>query len=91
MNTTTKTRNILTTAQRFALMTLIHTEYTKIGDTDAGFARVATERLGFEVTPGATKTLREGLGLKPIKQATVAELKARVAELEKKLAEAPSA
>lgn len=85
MNDKTK-RNVLTTAQRYDLMQLVKFSYTNAGETDTGFAKIASAKLGLDISASSIKTIREGFGIEQIKAAPVAELKARIRELEAQLA-----
>jgi hypothetical protein len=78
-------REMLSIPEKFDLMSLINGEYTKRGLTDAEFASAATSQLGFTVAPATIKHYREAFGIEQVKQASAAELKARIAELEAKL------
>lgn len=79
-------RNQLTLGQKYDLMTLVREAYTKTGETDTGFAKIVSDKLGTEISPSTIKHYREGFGIAQIRAAPVSELKARIAELEAKLA-----
>jgi len=81
-------RNALTIPQKYALMNAIVTLYSAAGETDTEFARTTSVELEFPVQPATIKHYREAFGIPQIKAAPVAEMRARIAELEAKLAAA---
>jgi tagatose-1,6-bisphosphate aldolase non-catalytic subunit AgaZ/GatZ len=83
-----KKRNKMTMRQRYDVMTCVKEEYVKTGATDNGFAKIVSQRFGLKVGPSTIKAYREAFGIAPVKAATVAEMKQRIAELEAKLSAA---
>jgi predicted small metal-binding protein len=79
-------RETMSIPEKFDLMKLITEHYSVRGMTDTEFARAATDQLGFEIAPSTIKHYREAFGIEQIKAAPVAELRARIKELEARLA-----
>lgn len=91
MTETVKAKRVtLTMDQKYALMTEVKHEYTNAGENDATFAKSISAKLGFDVAARTVKHYRDGFGVPQIKSAPVSELKARIAELEAKLAALPA-
>lgn len=80
------TRKLLRPAIRYEVMTAVRERYVDSGLTDSEFAEQASAQFGSDVSVAVIKSAREAFGIAPTKQATAAELKARIAELEAELA-----
>lgn len=73
----------LTTAEKFAVLKVI--EAAKPTDTDADLADRASAQCSRAVAVGLIATYREQLGQKSVKEPTKAEMRARLADMEKQL------
>jgi hypothetical protein len=79
-------RNVMNTAERYEVMTIVRQWYQEKGMTDSEFARWVSSMMGFKIAPSTIKSYREVFGIEPIKSASVSDLRARIAELEAELA-----
>lgn len=84
--------------EMFALCEFVRAEYVKMATTDVAFAKAATEKLGFEVSPSSVATARDVFNIKSTMSVTresgsdapvrlSGRTYARITKLEKEVAE----
>lgn len=79
--------NQLTMIQKAALLEHVRANYQNSGKTDADFAVLASQEVGFHVTPGNIAGMRKALVMKSERQRIVEERAIQEAERQRWLAE----
>jgi hypothetical protein len=82
---TKKSRDTLTTRQRYDLMHAIVTRYAAAGQTDGEFAAAVSKQVGATISASSVAHYRDGLGIERYKAEPASVLRARIAALEAKL------